>query len=188
MMAGRHSRDRAARRVAQPNDVSLPVEVVREFGDTWSRQAWHARVLSFVLLEIPTQLVAFEQAIREPLEQQLSNLERYYPNDNRIPALETRLSRRLRPEARIEPSGTASIFHEPEWPEKTVAVDFKLNGGGELSIRCRNTPEERPKLPPILLGPHTDRNAQQEAARLVRAAIALVAVEMPVPPAGGHAA
>lgn len=184
--------DRRGRRVnarptqAQP-DPCLPKAVIRQYGNTWSVQAWHARVWSFVLTEIPTQLFEYERDMRAPFEQRLRELRQYgFDTSDEAVGIEATLGRKLCPDAEIAASGMmASIFREVgEWPRQyTIRVDFALNGGGEMAIRCQRVPDGKRPLPPVLIGPHTDRNAQEEAARLVRAAIRLVAEELPPPPA-----
>lgn len=173
------------------DDPQLRHEVVREFGDTWGRLAWHALVWSQLLIEIPTQLYAYEQSVRAPFEERLRNLRRYWPDSEEENRVREVLAIWRRPVASVNGEArVATISHESgEWPDaQVVAIDFALNGDGEISIRCRNTPADRPKLPPMLRGPYRDRTARQEAARLARAAIGLVAPPSPRMPQGDGAA
>jgi hypothetical protein len=188
MANGRNARRPPQQRPLGEDEPRLAIDVLREFGDTWSRLAWHARVWSTILIEIPTQLHELERALRIPIAERLRFVRAHWPGDDEETRLEAELMKHHRPDAVIDGDARrATIMREVgEWPDRmTIAVDFALNGGGEMSIRCRNTSLERPKLPAVLLGPRDDRTAHEEATRLVRAAIVLVAApatELPRPP------
>lgn len=181
-----HRHGRRVQPTAPRHNVHLQPDVVRQFGDTWATHFWHTTVWSHLLIEIPTQLFAHYQSECVPLRQKLANEERYWPDSDIATQLRNKLSQKPSILCVLEPGGVsddactvARIYRNRSLTRLEVRVDFAIRCDGQLVTHCVNTRTDRPKLPAVLLGPYADRNPLDEAARLVRAAIGLVAEDAP---------
>jgi len=188
-----HGRGRAdtGTKLKPSRERQLSDEATRQYGDGWNASAWQARVWSYILLEIPEQLYAYERSWRAPIEREIERLDPLSEYDNAHTEVERlrKLLRRVRIQCTLaSPSNgakalgsctVASIHREVGiWPNcSEVRVEFALSCLGEVGMRCLGTPSDRPKLPAIVLLPRGENDARDTAASFVRAAIRLVAEE-----------
>lgn len=150
-------------------------DVVREYGDSWDNMAAQAMVWSYLLREIPAQLLAHNRQVKEARRARLNELERYFPADPEIAKLEKEVADAILVPSITMPNGpvpspVASIVRRLcEFPRHEAHVDFALSREGELSIRCVGV--SGPRLPAFIRSPERIDDAHPRAVSLVRAAI-----------------
>lgn len=163
------------------DDRAYAQTINHAFGPRWARHAGHARVWSFLLVEIPKQLHTHQTARLDALRSRIVDLEDHFPDDPRLPTLRAQLdpSADVRcdlVEGTVDKCTVASLMKAlGDWStEREARVDFALCRNGELKIRCVETTPERPKLPAYPRAPRSTNDAKEIAASLVRAALSLL--------------
>lgn len=161
---------------AQPRpavDERLAYRIKTFYGDEWLDRHGQALVWAMLLVEIPTQLLAYEDERREYAER-VDSLEVSDPRAAELPRLR---AMRDRPAVRCEvqrgSSGNDCVVAlvAGSWPRGERIVQFAMCHEGQVHVRSVNT--ER-KLGEIVTRARDLAEARKTAAYLARAAIASV--------------